>query len=71
MHSALYQGINSKFVFKITLSSSSILQCYLPVLLIRQALDSRLHAGAVALEDYNVCFIIFFNLPCTDIFLEN
>ena len=29
----LVSGINSKFVFKITISSSSILQCYLPVLL--------------------------------------
>ena len=29
----LVSGINSKFVFKTTLSSSSILQCYLPVLL--------------------------------------
>ena len=31
----LVSGINSKFVFKITLPWSSILQCYLPVLLIK------------------------------------
>ena len=67
----LVSGINSKFFFKITLSWSSILQCYLPVCWLRQTSGSGLHAGAVASEEYNVCFIILFNLPCTDIFLEN
>ena len=68
MHSAWYQGINSKVVFKITLSSSSQGLAMLPTssadygkLLVQVCM-------LVASEDYNVCFM--FNLPCTDIFLE-
>ena len=68
----MHQGINSKFVFKIALSSSSLegdLQCYVPLQLIKVSFRFKFSCPQVATEYYNKCFM--FNLPCTDIFLEN
>ena len=67
----LVSGINSKFVFKITYLVAVSCNVTYQFCWLRQAFGSGLHAGAVASEEYNVCFIILFNLPCTDIFLEN
>ena len=70
MHSAwyMYQGINSKFVFKIALSSRGL--AMLPTSsAIKASFRFKFSCPQVASEDYNECFM--FNLPCTDIFLEN
>ena len=64
----LVSGINSKFVFKITYLVAVSCNVTYQFCWLRQAFGSGLHAGAVASEDYNACFIILFNLPCTDIF---
>ena len=46
-----------------------VLHCYLPVQMIKASFRFRFSCPQVASENYNECFM--FNLPCTDIFLEN
>ena len=45
-----------------------VLQCYLPLQLIKASFWFKFSCPQVASEDYNECFM--FNLPCTDIFLK-